>query len=90
MNSSLAVPLTTQSDPGSENYGVANVHTLVRHKMDPSLSDTLQHSWKRRKANIKPEINWSVFRRDFAPGYEDLFQSGVDKGHYEVDNALEK
>jgi hypothetical protein len=39
------VPLTTQSDPGTENYGVANAQTVIRHRLDRSLSDTLQHRW---------------------------------------------
>jgi hypothetical protein len=85
-----AIPLTTQSDPGSENYGVANIQTHARHELDPSLAGTLQHCWKRNKMNIKSEANWSVFRRDFAPGFEDLFESGVNAGYYDVDNVLEK
>ena len=85
-----AIPLTTQSDPGSENYGVANIQTHARHELDPSLEGTLQHRWKRNKMNVKSEANWSVFRRDFAPGYEDLFESGVIAGYYDVDNVLEK
>ena len=40
--------------------------------------------------NVKSEANWSVFRRDFAPGYEDLFESGFVAGYYDVDNVLEK
>ena len=85
-----AIPLTTQSDPGSENYGVANVQTRARHELDPSLAGTLQHRWKREKNNVKSEANWSVFRRDFAPGFEDLFESGVNQGWYDVDKPLEK
>ncbi|KAG6907734.1 hypothetical protein DXG01_007592 [Tephrocybe rancida] len=84
-----AVPVLTQSDPGSENYGVANIHTRIRHEMDPLLQDTLQHVFKRKHNNVKSEANWSVFRHDFAPGYEDLFQHGVDQGWYDVDNLLE-
>ena len=76
----LEIPLTTQSDPRSENYGVANIQTSARHKLDPSLAGTLQHRWKRNKMNVKSEANWSVFRRDFAPGYEDLFEAGVNAG----------
>ena len=85
-----AVPLTTQSDPGSENYGVANMQTVIRHRLDPSLAGTLQHRWKRTKTNVKSEANWSVFRRDFAPGFEDLFESGVVNGWYNVDIHIEK
>jgi hypothetical protein len=54
------------------------------------LSGTLQHRWKRKKNNVKSEANWSVFRRDFAPGFEDLFESGVNQGWYHVDKPLEK
>ena len=85
-----AIPVTTQSDLGSENYGVANIQTHARHELDPSLAGTLQHRWKRNKMNVKSEANWSVFRRDFAPGYEDLFESGVNAGYYNVDNVIEK
>jgi len=53
------------------------------------LSGTLQHRWKRKKNNVKSEANWSVFRRDFAPGFEDLFESGVNQGWYHVDKPLE-
>jgi hypothetical protein len=86
----LAIPLTTQSDPGTENYGVANVQTLLRHQLDSTLVGTLQHRWMRNKANVKSEANWSVFRRDFAPGFEDLFEQGVNQGWYDVNNPLEK
>jgi hypothetical protein len=53
------------------------------------LAGTLQHRWKRKKNNVKYEANWSVFRREFAPGF-DLFESGVDQGWYSVDKPLEK
>ena len=85
-----AIPLTTQSDPGSENYSVANVQTLARHHLDSILAGTLQHCWKRNKSNIKSEANWSVLHRDFSPGFEALFQSGVNQGWYEVDKPLER
>jgi len=87
---SIAIPLVCQSDPGGENYTVANIHTLARHELDPSLNGTLQHRWKRNKTNVKSEANWSVFRRDFAPGYEDLFKSGVNQGWYDVTKPIEK
>jgi hypothetical protein len=50
------------SDPGSENNGIANMHTMMRHQLDPSLHDTLQHLFCRDKKNIKSEIGWSQFR----------------------------
>ncbi|KAF8200101.1 hypothetical protein BJ912DRAFT_873378 [Pholiota molesta] len=84
-----SVPVVTQSDPGSENYIVANLQTIIRHDLDPCLAGSLQHRFKRNKTNVKSEANWSVFRRDFAPGYEDLFESGVNQGWYDVDKPLE-
>ena len=90
----LGIPLTTQSDPGTENYGVANVQTLLRHQLDSTLVGTLQHRWMRNKANVKSEANWSVFRRDFAPGFEDLLlrkaaQDGIKLlGHDGGDNPM--
>ncbi|KAJ7771896.1 hypothetical protein B0H14DRAFT_3096030 [Mycena olivaceomarginata] len=44
-------PLVSQSDPGTENYGLANGHTLLRHLHDPSLEGTLQHRWMVKKKN---------------------------------------
>jgi hypothetical protein len=86
---SLGIPLITQSDGGTENFGTANCHTTARHRLDPSLADTLQHRWMRNKTNIKSESNWSVFRRDFTPGFETLFDHGVNNGYYHKDDALE-
>ena len=90
IKSLVAIPLTTQSDPGSENYGVANIHTLACHELDPMLAGTLQHHWKWKKNNVKSEANWSVFHQDFALGFEDLFELGVNQGWYSVDKPLEK
>jgi hypothetical protein len=86
----LAIPLTTQSDLGTENYSVASVQTLLRHQLDPTLVGSLQHRWKRNNANVKSEANCSVFRRDFALGFEDLFEQGENHGWYDVNNPLEK
>ncbi|KAJ3925361.1 MAG: hypothetical protein NXY57DRAFT_967953 [Lentinula lateritia] len=83
------VPLTSLSDPGTENFGVANMHTEIRQTLDPTLHGTLQHRFMRKKKNIKSEINWSVYRRDFAPGFEDLFNQGILSGMYDPDNNLE-
>jgi hypothetical protein len=80
----------TQSDPGTENYGVANVQTILRHRLDPHLAGTLQHRFATGHNNIISEIKWSVFRRDFAPGFEDILEQGVHNGWYNVDDILEK
>ncbi|KAF9058321.1 hypothetical protein BDP27DRAFT_1372793 [Rhodocollybia butyracea] len=41
------------------------------------------------KKNIKSEINWSIYRRDFAPGFEELFNRGLLSGLYNPDKNLE-
>lgn len=83
------MPLVTQSDPGTENFGIANGHTLLRHWHDPSLEGTLQHRWMREKKNIIPEISWSQLRRRFTPGFEDILDIGVNNSWYSPDNYLE-
>ncbi|KAH9842488.1 uncharacterized protein C8Q71DRAFT_853036 [Rhodofomes roseus] len=84
-----AVPLVTQSDPGSENFGIANAQTYMRHTLDPTLADTLQHRWMRGHMNIKPEIMWSVLNRSWKPGFEAKLQYGIDNGWYNPANELE-
>ena len=84
------VPLITQSDPGSENYGIANAQTFIRHRLDPSLEGTLQHRWMRSKMNIKPEILWSVLQRDWTPGFEKTLQFSVDHQYYDPANDLQR
>ncbi|KAG1893790.1 uncharacterized protein F5891DRAFT_1131149 [Suillus fuscotomentosus] len=58
----LDMPLVTQSDPGTENFGIANGHTMLHQWYDPSLQGTLQHRWMRTKKNVMPEIAWSQLR----------------------------
>ncbi|KAG1864858.1 hypothetical protein F4604DRAFT_1586308, partial [Suillus subluteus] len=58
----LDIPMITQSDPGSENYGIANAHTMLRQMYDASLQGTLQHWWMRTKKNVMPEIAWSLLQ----------------------------
>ncbi|KAJ7150864.1 hypothetical protein C8R43DRAFT_951294 [Mycena crocata] len=85
------IPLVTQSDPGSENYGIANCHTITRQRLDPSLEGTLQHRWMNKKAmNVKPEALWSLMRRNFTPGFEDVLDYGINMGLFTLGNPLEK
>ena len=86
----VGVPIITQSDPGVENYGVANAHTSIWHRLDSNLSNTLQHRFATGHNNIISEIKWSVFRRDFSPGFEDILEHGINSGWYDVNDALEK
>ena len=86
----IGVPIITQSDPGTDNYGVANAHTVIWHRLDPGLANTLQHCFTDGHNNILSEIKWSVFRRNFSPGFEDILEQGVQDGLYDVNNPLEK
>ncbi|KAG2125457.1 hypothetical protein DEU56DRAFT_873091 [Suillus clintonianus] len=83
------IPMITQSDPGSENYGITNAHTMLCQMYDSSLHGTLQHWWMRTKKNVMPEIAWSQLRRRFTPGFESLLDEGVVRGWYDVDNVLQ-
>ncbi|KAF8217983.1 hypothetical protein K438DRAFT_1914178 [Mycena galopus ATCC 62051] len=83
------MPLVSQSDPGVENFGLANGHTLLRHWHDPKLVGTLQHRWMNEKKNIPPEIAWSQLRRRWTPGFEDILDIGVNNGWYDPSNLLQ-
>ncbi|KAJ7718872.1 hypothetical protein DFH07DRAFT_872378 [Mycena maculata] len=85
------IPLITQSDPGGENYGIANCHTVARQRLDPTLEGTMQHRWMNKKAmNVKPEATWSQLRRRFTPGFESILEFGVSQGLYDISKPLEK
>ncbi|KAG1856421.1 hypothetical protein F4604DRAFT_1685451 [Suillus subluteus] len=47
------------------------------------LVEILEHQ------NIKPEILWSILRKDFAPGFENILEEGVVKGLYDIHNTLQ-
>jgi len=81
--------LITQSDPGSKNYGVANAHTMTHHRLDPSLSNTLQYRWMQKKQHIKSEANWSIFHHDFTSKFENIFDMDVNSKWYNINNPLE-
>ncbi|PCH39775.1 hypothetical protein WOLCODRAFT_68498, partial [Wolfiporia cocos MD-104 SS10] len=84
------MPLITQSDRGTENNGVANAQTVMRHRLDPTLSNTLQHRWMGHKHNIKPEQFWSQLRKRWSPGFEKLLKIGVDTGLYDSEDYLDR
>jgi len=83
------MPLVSQSDPGTENFGLANGHTLLRHLQDPDLEGTLQHRWMREKKNVMPEIGWSQLHHRFTPGFEDILDVGVNNGWYDPNELVE-
>ncbi|KAG2114955.1 hypothetical protein BD769DRAFT_1629964 [Suillus cothurnatus] len=76
------MPLVTQSNPGTENFGIANGHTMLCQWYDPSLQGTLQHRWMRTKKNVMLEIAWSqlmVFRWVFIPWLQRELDSYQDR-----------
>ncbi|KAG1801234.1 hypothetical protein EV424DRAFT_1474759 [Suillus variegatus] len=77
------------SDPGSENFGIANAHTMLRQWHDPALQGTLQHRWMRNKKNVMPKITWSQMRCRFTLGFESLLDHGVMSGWYDSNNTLQ-
>ncbi|KAG0704749.1 hypothetical protein DFH29DRAFT_981365 [Suillus ampliporus] len=85
-----AMPLVTQSDPGTENNGIANGHTMLYHLQDPALAHTLQHKFKGQHRNIKPEIFWSQLRHRWAPGFEDVLEFGFTSGIYNPKDSLKR
>ena len=84
------IPLVTQSDRGTENNAVMNCQTVIRHRLNPSLVDTLQHRWCVDKSNIKSKAMWSQLRRQFTPGFENQLDYGLNNGLYNPDDPLEK
>ena len=82
--------MVTQSDPGTENYSVANMQTIMRQRLDPSLVNTLQHRWMVNGMNIKPEAQWSQLRSQFSPGFEAVLQHGLDAGLLDMHEDLER
>ncbi|KAF4594308.1 hypothetical protein EYR40_009111 [Pleurotus pulmonarius] len=85
-----SIPLITQSDPGSENFGIAKAHTFLRHWHDPAMDGHLCHRWMKEKKNIPPEISWSQLRRRFTPGFENILDKGVHMGWYNIDDSVHK
>ncbi|KAI0694588.1 hypothetical protein BC835DRAFT_1306221 [Cytidiella melzeri] len=75
---------------GTENFGIANAQTLLRHRHDPSLSETLQHKFRGNKGNIKPEIAWRRLREAWSPGFESLLETGVAAGWYDPNDPLDR
>ncbi|KZT52369.1 hypothetical protein CALCODRAFT_487170 [Calocera cornea HHB12733] len=83
------IPMLTQSDPGTENHGVANAQTTLRRQLDPTLVGTLQHQWMRGHTNIKPEIFWSKLRHQWSEGWERMFEDGLQEGWYDPFELVE-
>ncbi|THG94061.1 hypothetical protein EW026_g7330 [Hermanssonia centrifuga] len=63
---------------------------MIRQHLDPTLAGTLQHKWMSKHNNIKPEIAWKQFRLRWAPGFEGLFDLGLQNQWYDPINILQK
>ncbi|KAG9124323.1 hypothetical protein FRC07_012033 [Ceratobasidium sp. 392] len=83
------MPMLTQSDPGTENFGIANAQSTLRQMLDPSLVGTMQHIHSRKHGNIKPEILWRLFRERYAADLERLYSEGLEKGIFNPDINIE-
>jgi hypothetical protein len=81
--------MVTQSDPGSENYGIANGHTFIRQWLDPRLEGHLLHRWMREKKNVMPEISWSQMRARWSPGFENVLDYGANNNLYNQNDPLQ-
>lgn len=79
------MPLLTQSDPGTENFGIANSQSTLRQMLDPDLAGTMQHIHSRKHGNKKPEVFWAGLRRRFMPAIEQLLSEGLEQGIYDPD-----
>lgn len=85
------MPLITQSDRGTENNSVANVQTLIRQRLDPTLRGTLQHRWVTASTNnVKAEAFWSYLRTYFSPGFENVLREAVHSGLYDPSEDLDR
>ncbi|KIK80942.1 hypothetical protein PAXRUDRAFT_157290 [Paxillus rubicundulus Ve08.2h10] len=82
------MPLVTQSDPCTENFGIANTQTILWQMHDPALSGFVQHQWMCKK-NIMPEIAWSQLHHHFTPRFKALLEQGVEAGWYDINNTLQ-
>ncbi|KAG2145632.1 hypothetical protein BD769DRAFT_1329410, partial [Suillus cothurnatus] len=85
----LNMPMVTQSDPGSDNYGISNAHTMLHQCHNPALQGSLQYCWMRTKKNVMPEIAWSQMQHHFTPEFETLLDHGVTSGWYDTNNTLQ-
>ncbi|KAG2357179.1 hypothetical protein BDR07DRAFT_1298436 [Suillus spraguei] len=83
------MPMVTQSDPGSENFSIANAHTMLCQWHDPMLEGTLQHHWMCTKKNVMLEITWSQLWHRFTLGFETYLDHGVESGWYDFGNTLQ-
>jgi hypothetical protein len=81
--------MITQSDPGTENYGIANGHAYLCQWHDSNLTGTLQHRWMRQKKNVVPEIRWSQMCRRWSPGFKNVLDLGLHEDWYDSADPIQ-
>jgi len=62
----------------------------IHHALNPSLSSSIQHNWKRGHLNIKPEQMWSRFHWTWTNSFEELLEKGVQQQWYNVVNITDQ
>ncbi|KAG8796608.1 hypothetical protein FRC12_016595 [Ceratobasidium sp. 428] len=87
---SLVMPMLTQSDPGTENFGIANAQIMLRQMLDPGLEGTMQHIHSQKHSNIKPAMLWGLLCKQFAPGLEKLLTEGLETQIFNPDVNVQK
>lgn len=83
------MPMLTQSDPGTENFGIANVQSTLCQMLDSSLSGTMQHIRLRKHGNIKPEVFWAGYQKQLATGLEPFISIRLEEGFFNPDTHIE-
>ncbi|KAF9486913.1 hypothetical protein BDN71DRAFT_1437243 [Pleurotus eryngii] len=63
----VAIPLVTQSDPGTENFRVANAQTVMWHHMDPSINK----GWYKATDPLEKELDCWVILHNFTKPHAD-------------------
>lgn len=92
-NTQVGVPRVTQSGKGTENHNVVHAHTHIRHALDPQVSDTIQHRWTHGDSTINHANHgpmWWLFRKTWAPGFEDILEKGITNQWYNADDVADK
>ena len=74
----------------NEGKVVIVTQSYIRSGMDSELVGSVQHQWMRGHSNIRPEIAWSMFRRRFAPGFENSMENAVHNGVYNPEDDFEQ
>ncbi|PPR06945.1 hypothetical protein CVT26_004134 [Gymnopilus dilepis] len=89
------MPLVTQSDLGTENFGIANAQTVLRQWNDPRLEGSIQHRWMREKKNKGVTEGWYDTTRPldvltFCWLFIPWLQTELDRWMYRVNNTRKR